>query len=817
MQIRYLLLCLTLATASLVVAQRTGTLSGTVLDKQSQETLIGASIRLEGTDLGTTTDLDGKFSLGNIPPKTYNIIVTYVGYAAATRYNVVITSGNVVQINFDLEPDVTSLGEVVVEENRSIKVTSSESPLSIQSLTSDEIKSNPGGNFDISRVLQALPGVGGAPGGSGARNDLIIRGGGPSENVYYLDGMEIPVINHFTTQGAAGGPTGILNVSFIEDAVLSSSAFNAKYDNALSAVLQFKQREGNAQKLQGNVRLSSSELALTAEGPLSKNGKTTFLASARRSYLQLLFELIDLPIRPNYWDFQYKVTHKINKNYTLTFLGMGAIDEFSFAAPDEASPEKLYILGATPVINQWNYTTGVSLKKLVNKGYWNLTLSRNMFSNQLDQFEDNFSGNQQDESKRVLDLRSREIENKLRWEVNKFTGDWKWSYGLVGQYVKYSNSTFNRVRPEIRDSLGNLVQNAITIRYNTNLEFFRYGAFLQVSRNFMDDKLGVSAGLRTDGNSFTSTGNELWRTLSPRVSMSYAFADRWKFNASVGRYYRMAPYTVLGFRDESGFLVNKNTAYLRSDHFVGGFEFLPNKTLRITLEGFYKKYADYPVSQLTGVSLANQGTDFGIIGNERVVSNGTGEAYGTELFIQQKLKRNLFYVISYTLFWSRFANADGKLISSSWDNRHLLSVTLGRKFKNNWEIGLKYRLQGGSPFTPFDLDASRLNYVVVGRGIPDATRINQERLGVFSQLDFRIDKKWNFKKTTFDLYFDVTNALVQPAPQPSNYTFKRNASNTGFETTDGQPLKANGSNAIPILLENNDATAVPTIGFIFEF
>ena len=117
----------------------------------------------------------------------------------------------------------------------------------------------------------------------------------PNENVYYLDGVEIPVINHFATQGAAGGPTGILNVSFIEDATLASSAFHARYDNPLSSVLQFRQRDGNPERFQGNFRLSGTEAALTAEGPLSAKGRTTFLASARRSYLQFLFQALDLP------------------------------------------------------------------------------------------------------------------------------------------------------------------------------------------------------------------------------------------------------------------------------------------------------------------------------------------------------------------------------------------------------------------------------------------------------------------------------------------------------------------------------------------
>jgi hypothetical protein len=319
-------------------AQNTGTILGSVKDKRTQEVLIGVTVQVEGTNQGTTTDTEGKFKL-SLPVGSYNLKATFVGYKATSKFNVVLTSGNAQQINFELEEDAVQLAETKVIFNRSISVASVETPNSIQKLTTEEIKNNPGGNFDISRVIQVLPGVGGTAGSVGGfRNDLIIRGGGPNENVFYLDGIEIPVINHFATQGSSGGPTGILNVSFIEDATLSSSSFNARYDNALSSVLQFRQREGNPERVQGNIRVSSTEVAGTLEGPIS--AKTTFLASVRRSYLQFLFKAIDLPIRPNYWDFQYKVTHKINKKTTLTAIGVGAIDEFTFAVPQESSPKK---------------------------------------------------------------------------------------------------------------------------------------------------------------------------------------------------------------------------------------------------------------------------------------------------------------------------------------------------------------------------------------------------------------------------------------------------------------------------------------------
>ncbi|MFN4084210.1 MAG: TonB-dependent receptor [Bacteroidia bacterium] len=810
MFLRIKALLVSLALSYGVFAQKTGTITGVVKDKNTQELLTGASLILEGTNIGSTTDENGRFKIINIPPKTYNLKVQYIGYKPKTLFNLVVTTGNILNYNIELEPEGKNLNEVVVQSRSFGKKT--ETPLSVQSLTQEEIRSNPGGNFDISRVIQALPGVGGSTGGAAFRNDIIIRGGGPGENVFYLDGIEIPVINHFTTQGATGGPQGILNVSFIEDVTLSSSSFGARFDNALSSVISFKQKDGNAERIQGNARLSASEFGITLDGPLTKN--TTFLASARRSYLQFLFQAIDLPIRPNYWDFQYKTTTKLNDKTTLTTLGVGAIDEFSFAVPKESSPDKEYVLRSNPIINQWNYTIGTAIKRRIDNGVLNIAASRNMFENRLDRFED---GRNDDESARVLRLKSWEIENKLRLDVNKYIGKWKYSYGGVLQFVKFSNEGFARVLNAIQDTNGNVIVPPVEVGLNSAIDFFRYGAFGEVSRRLLQDRLNLTFGLRADGNTFTNKGNEIWRTLSPRVAVSYALTEKWNINASIGRYYRLPIYTVLGFRDTSGNLVNKDNEYIGVTHYVAGLEFLPTQSTRITLEGFYKKYNNYAVSQANGISLANQGTEFGAIGNERTLSIGEGRAYGFEVFFQQKLTKNFYATISYTFFYSQFSGIDGKFVSSGWDNRHLLSAITGYKFGKGWEIGLKHRFAGGSPFTPFDEVASRQNYLLTGTGTLDFSKLNTLRLSGFNQTDVRVDKKINFKRVTLDVFIDIQNVLRSKNPAFPNYTFKRTDDNSTWATTDGRPVRTDGSNAIPVILPNINDTFLPTFGFILEF
>lgn len=791
-------------------AQASGQLSGIVKDKRTQEVLVNAGITLEGTSNGTVTDADGQFKITGIKPNTYNIRVQALGYQPQTIYNIVVSSGNEQVLTIEMESSSVNLNEVVVKKNPFQK--NAETPLSIQSLSAQEIKSNPGGNFDVSRVIQAFPGVGGTSGSVGGyRNDLIIRGGAPNENVYYLDGIEVPVINHFATQGSAGGPTGIVNISFIDDVSLYTSAFPAKYDNPLSGVLQLKQRKANPDRIEHNLRLSATELAYTTNGPISD--KISFMASARRSYLQLLFKLLQIPIQPSYWDFQYKVDYKINKNLSFYTLGIGAIDNFGFLVPDEQTPENVYILKSNPTINQWSYTNGYGLKGLMKKGYWNLTFSRSMLDNRLDKFEDN---QRPVETERILKIRSREAENKFRFDYNKFYSTWSYSWGAMVQYDEFNNEVYSRVRAEIRDNNGQLLQPAYIINAKTGINFVRYGVYGQAAKNLFNERLNLSLGLRADGNTFTTDGNNIGNTLSPRLAASLLLVQNLKFNASAGRYYKIPTYTVLGYQS-AGVYVNKGSKYIQNDHLVAGFEYLPWQAGRFTLEGFYKLYNNYPVSLIDGISLANKGGDFSVLGNEPISSNGKGRAYGIEFQFQQKLSKNFFAILSYTYYKSEFTNAGGIYKPASWDNRHLLSFIGGYKFKRNYELGIKFRYQGGAPYTPFDMTASQLNYLSAGVGTYDYTKFNSLRLASFNSMDIRVDKRWNYKKWALDLYLDITNAYASAQPEYPKYTFKRTADNSSFETTDGQPLKADGSNAIPLILDKPSAVVVPTIGFIAEF
>ena len=769
--------------SSFTYAQIKVTIRGKVTDEKGAP-ILGAAVYLNNNQ-GTTTEDDGSYEIKSVEPGSYNITASFLGFDSQTKFNIIIKSKGNPSIDFTLIESNEQLDEVVISNENKIS-RPKETPLSTQSLSAVEIATYPGGNNDVVQVAQTLPGV--SPSVGGFRNDLIIRGGAPNETVYYLDGMEVPNINHFATQGSAGGPVGLLNVSFISDVTLSTSAFGAQYDNPLSGVLQFKQRDGNRCSFNTNIRVSATDAALTLEGPLfkkdAKESNTSFLLSVRRSYLQALFELIGLPIRPNYWDYQYKLSHKIDDYNDLYVLGLGSIDDFSVEAPDEFDEEAQAILEQAPFIEQRTNSIGVTWKKRFKdgSGYMNTTLSNNRLENIFTTYLDT-----QNETGIIFRNDAIESETKLRYELTKFVNDWKIVGGFNTQYSFYSNDTQN---------------NTDNIFFNTEIDFMKYGVFLNGTKSFFNNKLDVSLGFRMDDDSFTTEEN-LLSTFSPRLSLSYEFVENWRISSTIGRYFKLPPYTILGFRDNNGNLLNQDVQYTQSDHYVIGLQYTPSPSAIISLEGFYKQYEDYPVSVLDQVSLANKGADFEVLGNEDVETVGKGRSYGLEFQYQQKLTNNFYSIFSYTYFFSEFTGFDPNVYTPSvWDSRHLISFVGGYKLKRNWEVSSRYRFAGRTPFVPVNLNQTLVTYPEI---VLDYTRLGEETLDVFSQLDVRVDKKWNYSQWTLNIFFEVQNILAQEIPTPPEYGLARDDS--------GNLLNPTALTQI----EQTTNTPIPSIGIVVDF
>ncbi len=782
--------------ASLSSFAQQGSIKGRVFNEKTNEPLEFATVQIEGTLIGSTTDLDGNFIFTGIEPGFVRLVVTYVGFEKTLSSEIQVQGNQTSFIDIPVPESSIMIKEVVVRSNLNIKRI--ESPVSVLSVGVQQIEKTAGANRDVSKVVQTLPGVGAT---DPNRNDLIVRGGGPSENVFYLDGIEIPIINHFATQGSSGGAVGIINPDFIREIDFYTGAFPANRPNALSSVMELKQKDGSSDRIHSKLSIGASDAAVTLDGPIGE--KSTFIVSARQSYLQLLFKVIGLPFLPTYNDFQLKYKYKIDKKNEITFIGLGAIDNMTLNTDlqETGTEAQRYLLNYLPVYRQWNYVVGAVYKHFGDNYYDTWALSRNMLRNNNFKYQDN-----NENLPKISDYTSDEAENKIRFERLYPDLPVKLLFGGGLKYSHYINETNRKIFRN--GQLGNL-------EYSTDLNLFGYQAFVQASDSYMDERLRLSFGLSTIGNNFNKNMSNPLNQLSPRLSLSYKLNDKLDFNSNFGRYAMQPAYTTLGYKyTTGGDYVNKNEKLksVISNQAILGFDYRPAEKFRFSLEGFYKQYMNYPLSVADGLSIASKGTDYGQIGDEEIISTGKGRAYGVEFLAKIIEWKQLNTSLTYTYFRSEFTDKNEIYRPSSWDTRHMLNLISSYKFAGSWNIAARWRFIGGAPYSPVDIQLSENKdaWSVTNQAIIDYSGFNSLRLKNSHQLDIRIDKEFYFKKWVLNLYTDVQNAYnfkSQSSPIYTNRDTDGNILKHPSEREDLQGLR---------MIETYNGTILPTVGIIIK-
>jgi outer membrane receptor for ferrienterochelin and colicin len=773
---------------------QTGTVKGRVFNMKTNEPLEFATIRIQGTVNGTTTDQEGNYVIES-NPGFYRLEVSYVGFETTLSPEIHIQGNQTVFIDVAVPESSTLIDEVVVRPTMNLKKI--ESPVSFLTLGVRDIEKGAGVNRDVSKALQSLPGVGAT---DPNRNDLIVRGGGPSENVFYLDGIEIPIINHFATQGASGGVVGIINPDFVREVNFYTGAFPANRPNALSSVMDIRQKDGSRDRIHTQLGIGASDAAFTMDGPIGD--KSTFIVSARQSYLQLLFKFIGLPFLPTYNDFQVKYKYQIDPKNELSIIGLGAIDNMTLNIDlqEDGTESQRYLLDYLPVYQQWNYTIGAVYKHFSTNYFDTWVLSRNMLRNKNFKYPDN------DESQpKISDYRSDEAENKLRFERSYPDLPVKLLFGAGVTYSLYENETNRKIFSN--GSLNDLM-------YNTELDLWSYQAFIQASDTYLNNRLALSLGLNTIGNNFNNNMKNPLNQISPRFSASYRLTDKWDLNANVGRYAMRPAYTTLGYKDASGLFVNKNEnlKHIISNQAIAGFAYEPNVKLRFNLEGFYKLYNNYPLSVTDGMSIAGKGTDYGQVGDEEIVSTGKGRAYGVEFSGKITDYKNFTGTLTYTLFKSEFTGEDGVYRPSSWDTRNMVNLLGSYNLPKNWNIAMRWRFVGGAPYSPIDMELSTNKdaWSVNNRPYIDYENYNSLRLKNSHQLDLRIDKEVYYNKLMLNFYLDVQNVYNFQSENSPIYTNK---------DVNGMVMEDPSDPEKQLLrqLDSFSGTVLPAIGVMIKF
>ena len=552
---------------SLLQAQPVHRIRGTVIEKNSRQPLEFINVMVLGLNKGGVTNAEGHFTIEQVPPGIYRLQATAIGYKSVTTPEYIVSTKDL-NISIEMEENLTELAGVTVTASPFRRDL--ESPVSLRIIGLQEIEKSPGANRDISRIVQSYPGVAFSP--IGYRNDLIVRGGSPSENRFYLDGVEIPNINHFSTQGASGGPVGILNADLIREVNFYTGAFPTDRGNALSSVLDFKLRDGDMEHNSVKATLGASEVSLASNGHIGK--KTSYLVSIRQSYLQFLFDMLDLPFLPTFTDAQFKLKTRFNEQNELTVLGLGGIDNMRLNTKAD-SEDNEYILSYLPKIKQETFTLGAVYRHYAGAHVQSVVVSHSYLNNRNTKYRQN------DESipeNLMLRLRSTEQETKFRFENNSSFRNWKVNLGLNLDYSQYTNTTFQKA----------YTNQAQTFDYHTYLGMMRWGLFGTISYSSMDERFTASLGLRADANNYSSAMKSLSDQLSPRISLSYQLADHWFLSGNAGLYYQLPPYTALGFKDNNGTYVNKyNLRYMKVSQESLGISWRKGDTFEVSVEGFY--------------------------------------------------------------------------------------------------------------------------------------------------------------------------------------------------------------------------------------
>lgn len=766
-------------------------IKGVVIDKSTRQPLEFVNVLVVGLGIGASTDANGNFLITQVPPGIYRLQASFLGYKTelTPEYRVNHVTP---YVQIELEEENASLNEVVVTASPFQKVP--ESPVSLRVIGLQEIEKAPGANRDISKVVQNYPGVAFSP--IGYRNDLIVRGGGPSENRFYLDGVEIPNINHFSTQGASGGPVGLIDADLIRSVKFYSGAFPADKGNALSSVLDFSLRDGDMERNSLKATLGASEVSLSSNGHIGN--KTSYLVSVRQSYLQALFKILGLPFLPAYTDASFKIKTRFDSHNELTLLGLGGIDRMKLNLGIEGEDAE-YMFSYLPEINQETYTVGGVYRHYSQRHVQAIVLSQSYLNNRNVKYRDN---DESSEENLTLRLGSIEQETKLRMENTSSWSVWKVKAGFDLNYSRYKSNEYRKV-----------FANALReYDYHTDLSLWRWGMFASVDYAAPDKSFTASMGVRTDGNNYSDKMKELWRQLSPRLSVSYRLVEGLTLSGHVGLYYQLPSYTALGFKGEEGEYVNRHLDYISVSQESLGLSWTPNENMELSVEGFYKLYGHMPFSLSDQIPLSCKGNDYGTIGNEALSSEAKGRSYGVELMFKWLLTQKLNLSSSLTIFKSEFKDGEqGSYVPSAWDNRFILNMSGTYNFPKHWSLGAKVSCIGGSPYTPYDVEKSSLveAWNVQGRAYYDYNRYNQERLPVFGQLDVRVDKTFYLKKCMLGFYLDIQNITASKLRQPDALM------STGQIENPSAPLSE--QRYVMKSIRQESGTLLPTLGITFEY
>lgn len=743
-------------------AQQTQTVKGTLVDIQSEYPLIGATVVLVGSDppVGSTTDVDGKFRIENVPLGRQTFVVQSIGYETFTVPNVLVTSGKEVVLTLKMEESVERLEEVVVVADSDKDQPLNEmAKVSARTFNMEEVLRFSGGRNDPSKLAASFAGVNST---NDARNDIVVRGNSPVGLLWRIEGIPIQTTNHFSTLGTTGGPVNALNTNMLRTSDFMTGAFPAEYGNANAAVFDINFRNGNTDKFEFTAQMAAyTGVEFMAEGPLSKKRDASFVLSYRYGIAALA--ATGTSAIPYYQDLSFKFNFGQTKLGKFELFGLNGWSSIDFLG-DEIDETDLF---ADPSQDAF-VASNIGLVGLTNT----LRFGQNTFLKTSVAASTNYNSYIQDN--RILDDNDELImtyratnsdTEENRFTIfsrlnHKFNAKWSLNAGVLNEvyaYDLFAEDRDNRVT--IPDDDDDMVPDYFLINRDFDETFNLTQTFAQAQYNFTND-LDITFGLHSQYHGYTEDF-----MVEPRVAMSWQASNATRWSAAYGLHGQSVPSATLFLYEEvsPGVTVpsNEDLEFMKAHHFVVGYDRTLGPNWRLKLEGYYQSIFDVPVeSTPSSYSVLNEGADFIFEEKTSLVNEGTGENFGVEMTLEKFFSNNYYLLVTASVFESTYEGSDGVTRSTAFNSTYVANVLFGREWKfgkggqNAWTFDTKLTSSGGRPYTQIDIDATRAN---LGREVRFEDQAFELQYGDYFRWDVKFGVRLNRNKVSHQFFVDLQN------------------------------------------------------------
>lgn len=778
------LLALTFAGNPIAYGQKTSqTVRGRITDEVTQSPLVGVSIRLEGVDarsLGSTTNENGNYRIEQVPVGRQTLVISYIGYETRTIPNIVITAGKEVVLNIGLQESVSQLSEITVTADPHSDKTATNNDLamvSARSFNTDDTKRYAGALGDPSRMAANFAGV---VGGNDSRNDIVVRGNSPMGMLWQLEGLNIPNPNHFGALVSTGGPVSMLNNNNLDKSDFMTSAFTAQYGNATAGVFDLRLRDGNNEKTEFLTQIGFNGFEAGAEGPITKQTEASYVVNYRYSTLGV-FNALGIEFgtgsnTPLYQDLNFKLSWPTKGNGKFSLFGLGGISEIDLLGSKADLDNDNSLYGSENSDGYPRYRTGIagiSYERTVSDRTFIRTVAGITHTNE------SFTN-----------------DSLVRNEQQEVIAKYLWREAEYGT-TKYSISFLTRTKFNSKNS----ITSGGSIDF-TDFDLYQHDFYTNVGKDTIRldvaDQTTIYQLYSTWKHRFNEhwsfqTGvhtqyydlNEQW-AVEPRVGFQFVPGDgKQVISLGYGMHNQIQNITTSFMQTRFGdqvLLTNVALNFTSSNHFVLTYDWNIKENLRLKAETYYQSLGNIPVEQsASSFSALNTGTSFVPSSQDSLINKGTGNNYGLELTLERFFNHGFYYLITTSLFNSRYKGSDGVERNTAYNTNYVLNVLAGKEWalrKNRFvSLNLKFTTIGGPYLTPIDFEKSQAR----GRTVYKEGEAFSERQSAYLRSDLRVSYRKEYKKSSLEISIDFQNLTNRKNVFSQSYNFRTNTIVTQYQ------------------------------------